>query len=205
MMLGTTWRADKQMLNDVLEKASGWRMKTVAVILRELGDHVFAEKKRSAEEAHKAIVEGPAKLAGAGPMDMQAGVRPAPRFNVGDEVRTKCDGAALGHPTVARGEEGVVTHYYADRGVAVKFPDNCLGMPLLCDEDQLELVPEKPKQKFWPGDCVRADYGEREAGIVTHVETDAHGKNRVYYGGWGWDRQKTLELVAPGPNHPKEE
>ena len=77
--------------------------------------------------------------------------KPTHKFEVGDEVVTKCDGAT-DNSEIKKGAVGTV--WGQDGDVIVDFPPHC---HVYCRPDQLELVPDEPKQKFWAGDLVQAE------------------------------------------------
>ena len=211
------WWADQQKwLDEVLRNRGAARgslegnLGYLARIVKRLGDRVFAEERKGAEEAQKAIIEGLAKLAGVGPMAMHAGVKPTPRFNVGDEVELLCDGASPGHPKLVKGLRGTVAGYEGGSPL-VKFDvDTKPRNAFACREDQLELVPKRMKQPCYKYDCIRNESGD--SFIVTseptwHKDDEEWCFSRsgeTNWGRWGRGEAYSWTLVAAGPNHPKD-
>lgn len=165
----------------------------LAFVLKRLGDHIFAEQKEE---------------------------KPAHRFEPGDRVRTLCRGAVPG-TAIMEGEVGTVRGYDSANCPLVVF-DGDVTPPKAhyCYEAQLELVPEKQRKKpdFYPGDLVRVENASGGVYITrgrAYVVLSFDRTRSPRRGGMVsiWDDEEEANflcadrftLVAPGPNHPKQD
>lgn len=226
------WNENRKHLREMFDGGDG-DTSYLAAVLCDLGDAVFAEEKPT--PGSLAFVEhfmNRDQLVAfvAGQIDERImgtevrGVRPdviitddlaeePKKFARGDEVVTKCREAIPGTSIFERGSKGVVTNptRTSSGTISVRLSNGCIWYVY---EDQLELVPEKPKQAFWEGDLIEAKgdhFGRLTAGR-SYVVLSVDMSERLERGGFVdvWNDLGDTEpffaqrfrLKKPGPNHP---
>lgn len=174
-----------------------WHAKRLARILRD--DDLSLDPRREMIEAILHLGE-----------ELPKAEKPTRHFEKGARVRTLCQGA-VGAPDVKKGAVGIVQDFSSRGRPAVVFDD---GRCYFCDKDQLELVPETEKRPFYEGDCLRLyEDGGLEL-VMTPLTLSNNGRHwefgtQMVHGSRAVfanvENETDWILVAPGPNHPKEE